>query len=205
MTTLRIPSLTPLDEVHGPQAKKVSTTLRAWGTWGQRALLALALTLFLAIAVLPRLGLYRPVTVLSGSMRPTFSPGDMVIVTPEPVSAVRVGQIISYQVPVGIHQVETHRIVRILQGGAHPLIQTRGDANNANDPWTARLEGNTAWRLRAVVPHLGYLINALRSHTVQVAAIFVVPALLALLMLWEIWGIGEQRETLADSPAGARG
>ena len=127
-------------------------TVRAgvW-VWGQRVLLALALILFLALGVLPRLGLYRPVTVLSGSMRPTFSPGDMVVVVPEPVSAVRVGQVISYQVPVGIHQVETHRIVKILQGGAHPTVQTQGDANNYHDPWTAKLEGNTAWRMVAVI------------------------------------------------------
>ena len=30
------------------------------------------------LAILPRLGLYRPLTVLSGSMRPTFDPGDLV-------------------------------------------------------------------------------------------------------------------------------
>jgi signal peptidase len=158
--------------------------------WGQRALLGLALLLFLALAVLPQLGLYRPVTVLSGSMRPTFSPGDMVIVTPEPVSAVRVGQVISYQVPVGVHQVETHRIVRILQGGPHPVVQTQGDANNWPDPWTARLEGATAWRLRAVVPHLGYVVNWLRGPTLRMVAIVVVPAVLALLMIFEIWGLG---------------
>jgi signal peptidase I len=158
--------------------------------WGQRVLLALALTLFLAIAVLPRLGLYRPVTVLSGSMRPTFSPGDMVVVVPEPVSSVRVGQVISYQVPVGVHQVETHRIVRILQGGPHPTVQTQGDANNYHDPWTAKLEGSTAWRMVAVVPHLGYVVNFLRGRSLQMAAIFVAPALLALLLLAEIWGFG---------------
>jgi signal peptidase len=159
--------------------------------WAQRALLALALILLLTLGVLPRLGLYRPVTVLSGSMRPTFSPGDMVVVVPEPVSSVRVGQVISYQVPTGVHQVETHRIVKILDGGAHPVIQTQGDANNWPDPWTAKLEGDTAWRMVAVVPHLGYVVNWLRSRTLQRAAIFVAPALLALLILSEIWGIGE--------------
>ena len=156
--------------------------------WGQRVLLALALVLFLFLGVLPRLGLYRPVTVLSGSMRPTFSPGDMVIVVPEPVSAVRVGQVISYQVPVGIHQVETHRVVKILQGGPHPTVQTQGDANNYHDPWTAKLAGNTAWRMVAVVPHLGYVVNFLCGRSLQMVAIFVAPVLLALLLLVEIWG-----------------
>ncbi len=175
---------------HGRRTRTVAQTVRAGWVWSQRALLALALALFLAIALLPRLGLYRPVTVLSGSMRPTFAPGDMVIVTPEPVSAVRVGQVISYRVPEGVHQVETHRIVKILQRGAHPVVQTQGDANNWPDPWTAKLEGNTAWRLRAVIPHLGYVVNWLRGRSLRTAAIVVAPALLALLMLSEIWGVG---------------
>jgi signal peptidase len=134
-------------------------------------------------------------------MRPTFSPGDMVIVIPEPVSAVRVGQVISYQVPVGIHQVETHRVLHILHGGPHPTIQTKGDANNAPDPWTATLEGNTAWRLVAVVPKLGYAVNALRSRSVRLAAIFVAPGLLALLLIAEIWGFGStDPEASASTP-----
>jgi signal peptidase I len=190
MTTLRIPAEQPWQVSQPRQARTVAQIVRAGWVWAQRALLALALILFLALGVLPRLGLYRPVTVLSGSMRPTFSPGDMVVVVPEPVSAVRVGQVISYRVPVGIHQVETHRVVRILQGGAHPVVQTQGDANNWPDPWTAKLEGGTAWRMVAVIPRLGYLVNALRSRSLQVLAIFVVPALLALLVLCEIWGVG---------------
>jgi signal peptidase I len=199
MTTLRIPAEQPWQVSSPRQARTASRTVRAGWVWAQRALLALALIFFLTLAVLPRLGLYRPVTVLSGSMRPTFSPGDMVIVTPEPVSAVRVGQVVSYQVPTGIHQVETHRIVKILQGGAHPVIQTQGDANNWPDPWTAKLEGNTAWRMRAVIPHLGYVVNWLRSSTLQRAAILVAPALLALLVLSEIWGVGTGEAKAAEA------
>jgi signal peptidase I len=191
MATLLIPAEQPRRRAgHGRRTRTVAKTVRAGWVWGQRALLALALILFLAIALLPRTGLYRPVTVLSGSMRPTFSPGDMVIVVPEPVSAVRVGQVISYQVPVGIRQVETHRVVRILHGGAHPTVQTQGDANNWPDPWTAKLAGKTAWRMVAVIPHLGYVINWLRGGSVRMAAIIVAPALLALLTLFEIWGVG---------------
>jgi signal peptidase I len=196
MTTLRIPAEQPWRQAgHGHRTRTATGAVRVGWVWGQRALLALAVALFVAIGLLPTLGLYRPVTVLSGSMRPTFSPGDMVIVTPEPVSAVRVGQVISYKVPTGIHQVETHRIVRILQGGSHPVVQTQGDANNWPDPWTARLEGSTAWRMRAVVPDLGYVVNWLRGGSPRTAAIIVAPALLALLALLEIWGAaGKQRD-----------
>jgi signal peptidase I len=201
MTTLRIPAEQPRRQAgHGRRERTVSTTVRSVWVLGQRVLLALALMLLLTLGLLPRLGLYRPVTVLSGSMRPTFSPGDMVIVTPEPVSAVRVGQVISYQVPVGIHQVETHRIVHILRGGAHPTVQTQGDANNWPDPWTAKLAGNTAWQMRAVIPDLGYVVGWLRNGTLQKAAIFVAPALLALLALSEIWGFGDgERDSEQDA------
>ncbi len=195
MTTLRIPAEQPLNRAgHDRRARTGSSAVRVGWVWCQRALLALALVLLLALGVLPRLGLYRPVTVLSGSMRPTFSPGDMVIVVPEPVSAVRVGQVISYRVPVGVHQVETHRVVRILQGGAHPTVQTQGDANNWPDPWTAKLQGRTAWRMVAVVPHLGYAVNWLRGPTLRKLAILVAPILLALLAISEIWGIGGKGE-----------
>lgn len=206
MASLAIPAEHTWQESSGHRhsQRTVTQTVRSGWVWGQRALLALALFLFLALAVLPRLGLYRPVTVLSGSMRPTFSPGDTVIVTPEPVSAVRVGQVISYQAPVGARQVETHRVIRILQGGADPIVQTQGDANNHPDPWTARLEGATAWRLTAVVPHLGYVVNWLRSPVLRTAAILVVPAVLALLVIFEIWGLGRSGTPADDRPSTTR-
>jgi signal peptidase I len=206
MTTLRIPAEQPWPVDHARQARTARTAVRVGWVWAQRALLALALVVFVAIALLPQLGLYRPVTVLSGSMRPSFSPGDMVAVAPEPVSAVRVGQVISYQVPTGVHQVETHRIVKILQGGAHPVVQTKGDANNWPDPWTAKLEGKTAWRLVAVVPKLGYLVNGLRGGSLRIVGIIIAPGLLALLLLSEIWGLGAagRREDQERHSAGAR-
>lgn len=170
-------------------------------TWAllQRALLAVGVLMLLGLALLPHLGLYRPMTVLSGSMRPTFSPGDMVLLAPEATSSVRVGQVISYRVPTGARQVETHRVVRIVSGAgsANPVIQTRGDANNHLDPWTARLQGPTAWRQVAAVPKLGYLIAALRAPAVRMSAVLIAPAALLLLVLFEIWG-GKQ-------PLAARG
>jgi len=155
----------------------------------QRALLAVGVLMLLGLAVLPRLGAYRTATVLTASMRPTFAPGDIVVTEPEPVSSVRVGQVISYRVPVGEHQIETHRVVKIVQGQgtSNPVIQTRGDANQANDPWTARLQGATAWRQVAVIPKLGYVVNALRGRAIEIAAVLIAPIVLVALLLSEIW------------------
>ena len=43
------------------------------------------------------------------------------------------------------------------------------------------------WTVRAVVPHLGDVIRALRGTGLHIAFLYVGPALLALLLLAEIW------------------
>jgi len=146
-----------------------------------------AVALLAAVAVGPRLGLYRMETVLSGSMQPTFNPGDVIIVTPEPVTAVRPGQVISYQIPIGDHHVESHRVVRVLRRGAHPVIITRGDNNAEADPWRAQLTSGTAWRERLVIPAVGRVIIWMRQPLVQRICVLGIPILLAVWWLIGIW------------------
>jgi signal peptidase I len=150
----------------------------------------------LGLGVLPHLGLYRTLTVLSASMQPTFSPGDVVVVRPEPIQKLRVGQVISYAVPVGAHQVETHRVVKIIrgQGTTSPVIQTKGDNNTVVDPWTAQLNGPTVWRLEAVVPKAGYAINLMRSRMFHLISVVLIPGMLAVSVLARMWGFGKRRK-----------
>ena len=151
-------------------------------------LLALAAVVVLAaVAVGPRLGLYRMETVLSGSMQPTFSPGDVIIVTPEPVTAVRPGQVISYQIPIDDHHVESHRVVRVVERGTHPVIITKGDNNAEADPWRAQLTSSTAWRERLVIPGVGRLIIWMRQPLLQRICVLFIPILLAVWWLVAIW------------------
>jgi len=167
----------------------------AVGLAGWTATLA-ALVAAIGLGVLPHLGVYRTLTVLSASMKPTFSPGDIVVVRPEPIERLRVGQVISYAVPVGAHQVETHRVVKILrgQGTRTPVIQTKGDNNTVVDPWTAQLNGSTVWRLEAVVPKAGYAINLMRDRTFHLFSVILIPGLLAITFLARLWGIGRRRK-----------
>ena len=155
--------------------------------------LGVSVAILLAIGILPHTGWYRTLTVLSGSMRPTFNPGDMIVVRPEALRDVRVGQVISYNVPTGARQLETHRVIKVLKGGDEPVVQTQGDANNWRDPWTAKLQGGRAWRLTLVVPYIGFGINFLREPMVHKAAIFAAPGLVALLVLAEMWGVSLPR------------
>lgn len=162
-----------------------------------RLALGLALLVLFLLGLLPHTGWYRTETVLSGSMRPTFAPGDLVVVTPEPIADVRVGQMISYHIPVADHHVQTHRVIAVERRGGQTFVRTKGDANNARDPWLARLNGTTAWQVRAVVPKAGWGIVWLRSPQVRRLAVFGAPLLLALLGLWRIWrtpGTGGENE-----------
>ena len=94
---------------------------------------------------------------------------------------------ISLHIPVGDHHVQTHRVIAVVRRNGQTLIHTKGDANNAADPWLARLHGTTAWRVRAVVPKAGWGIVWLRSPRIRTLAVFILPLLLALFGLWRIW------------------
>ena len=172
----------------------VRTTLRIGGTVAVVvAVLALA-----GLGLAPRLGLYRPLTVLSGSMRPVFAPGDVVVVTPERLRDVRAGQIITYAIPISDRHVETHRVVRIIRGGDHPVVITKGDANTAADPWKAELRGDKVWRYRFRLPSLGRAIVVLREPLAHKLTVLLLPALLALYWLVGIWRRPEEALDATD-------
>ena len=167
----------------GPR-RSVARALAGVATW---LLLGLAVLVLATVTLGPRLGLFQVETVLSGSMEPLFEPGDLLVVVPEPLTDVRAGQVLSFHAPTPDHRVETHRVVRVIHPGAHPIIVTKGDANSAPDPWRARLHGTTAWRMVGVVPHAGSVIRALREPWVHVIAVLLVPLLLAAAALRSIW------------------
>ncbi|HSB40067.1 MAG TPA: signal peptidase I [Gaiellaceae bacterium] len=154
---------------------------------GAQLALLLAIVALVGLGLLPRTGWYRPVTVLSGSMRPAFAPGDMVVVTPEPVASVRVGQVISYRIPVGDHHVQSHRVIAVTRRGGEISVRTKGDANDAPDPWTATLHGTTVWQVRAVLPKLGWAVFWLRTPLAHGLTVLLAPLLLALLVVLQIW------------------
>jgi signal peptidase I len=116
-----------------------------------------ALMLIAGVAILIggiafRMGGFHVETVLSGSMRPTASPGDLAITQGVPLAALQVGDVIVFTPPDETQSV-MHRITSMDDGA----ITTKGDANSADDPWTIRLAGPTAYRLVAVVPLVGWL------------------------------------------------
>src|SRR5919106_3050640 len=164
-----------------------------------RVSLLLSAFVFIGFALLPHLGVYRTVTVLSNSMAPGFSAGDVIVLTPERVSEVRAGQVLAYAAPVADQHVVTHRVVSVDRTGGRTVIVTKGDANEKADPWAAQLEGDVAWRHRLTIPYAGQVILFLRNPAVRTPALYAAPALLALLLLARIWRPAPKSRKLIDA------
>jgi signal peptidase len=156
--------------------------------WLMRGTVGLAIVAFLGLAVGPHVFGYRTLTMLTGSMAPKINPGDVVVVTPLATAEVAKGMVVTYHIPIGDHSLITHRVISVqhdTQGNV--TINTKGDANKAADPWTATLQGGTAYQVRGVVPAIGNLIRALRTPGVTDVLLYGAPALLAGWLLLSIW------------------
>lgn len=164
------------------------TAQRIVGVLGTLLVVAAAVAL-LGMTVGPRVLHYRTATMLTGSMVPTINPGDVIVDTQQPASKLAVGQIITYHIPVDDHRVESHRVtwVRVQKDGS-VLFRTKGDANNGEDPWTARAAaGSKVWTVRTELPAVGSVIRFLRQPYVQLALTRVLPAVLVVSALLAIW------------------
>lgn len=152
------------------------------------AALVVALAAFVFLALGPRVAGYQTSTMLTGSMAPLINPGDVVVTAPTPVSGIRVGDIITYHIPVEDHRVETHRVTEVLvnKDGA-TAVRTKGDANNGVDPWTATLQANTVDRHIMTVPFMGQAIRTLRQPVVLNTLMYGAPAVLVITLLASIW------------------
>ena len=127
-------------------------------------------------------------TVLSGSMRPTVSPGDLAITQGVPIGSLRVGDVVVFTPPT-----ETQSLLHRIASRDGDVITTKGDANSVADPWHVTLQGTTGYRLVFVVPYLGWLTE-LRS-----AALIAAGLIVALLILLEIRkGVGARKAQAAS-------
>ncbi|MEV7431726.1 signal peptidase I [Nocardioides sp. NPDC092400] len=180
--------------------------------WGRRVVslvtslvLLVCAVAFCFLAVGPHLLGYRTSTMLTGSMEPGIMPGDVVVTTPQPAADVAVGDVITYQIPVEDHRVETHRVVEVIHGeDGSVAVRTKGDNNENADPWVATLEGDIVYEMQAVVPKLGSAIRALRSPAVQDGVRWVALAgalLLGFSLIWSPAEDGDQDEDTAGDEA----
>jgi len=133
------------------------------------AVIAVAVAVIAMAVVVPRLAGATPYAVLSGSMRPAYRPGTLVVVRPVDPAQIRVGDVITYQPRPNDPTVFTHRVVQEKVGvNGFRRFRVRGDANDADDPgWVRPVQ--IRGRLWYAIPYLGWLSNTMsgvRHHAV---------------------------------------
>lgn len=151
----------------------------AWAAGIVAAILVLAIAVPLAFGA-------RPYTVLTGSMEPTISAGDVVVDERISPLAARVGDVVTFKDPEDQSRQITHRVVRIRPAGSHVWFITQGDANNTFERWRIAADGHLG-RVLYAVPWVGHA--AVLVHTTWgLALLVIVPVLLlALDELLRIW------------------
>ncbi len=113
-----------------------------------------ALVLVMAATALPRVAGFTPYVVLSGSMEPALSPGDVAVVRRADPSGLRAGDVITYKTAAGM---VTHRIMGIELSNQGNFFLTQGDANRTGDRARVSAE-NIVGRMRYSIPLAGYFI-----------------------------------------------
>ena len=173
-----------------PRRARGSLVNKAVGVAGRAAvtiLLIVAALVFLFLAVGPRFLNYQTSTMLTGSMSPGINPGDVVVSVRTPVSELKVGDVITYSIPIDDHRIETHRVASIKRDAGTTSVTTKGDANPGADPWIAVLSDDHVYTEAGVVPYLGDAIRALRQPLVQSVLLYGASALLVVVVLTAIW------------------
>ncbi|MFF2269957.1 signal peptidase I [Cellulosimicrobium cellulans] len=126
-----------------------------------------------------------PYTVLTGSMRPTYPPGTMVVVRPVDVERVVPGDVVTYQLASGRPEVVTHRVVAVAVGADEErVLTTQGDANAAPDPEPVRpvqVRGTVVY----AVPLLGWVSSAVSGDARRTVAVVAAAGLLG----WGAWQV----------------
>jgi signal peptidase len=162
------------------------TTWQYLWTGLSAGILALVLGLGLLVIGLPAAVGGMPLTVLSGSMEPAYSPGDLVVVKPTPAEEIRVGQVMTYQLRSGDPTRVTHRVIsRSVGSDGETVFLTQGDNNDAPDetPVRAVQVVGTVWY---TIPWLGWVNQVITGPTRQ----WLVPTVAGCLFAYAAYNLG---------------
>ena len=123
--------------------------------------LAVSVLLLLAVLVAPSLLGLKLESILSGSMEPYLSTGDIIAMVKIAPEEIQVGDVIGFKVE-GMDTPVCHRVyemVDIEQGGG---FITKGDANEAPDSWVVKPE-NLIGRVVFHLPSVGYIAKFIKT------------------------------------------
>jgi signal peptidase len=123
---------------------------------------------------------FRYYTVLTDSMVPEFSSGDMVFVKLAGSKSIKEGDVITFNPSSGSDAYLTHRVVEKIsdyQGTGVTCFRTKGDANNADDSFLID-ESRVIGKVQFHLPKMGVIVRFF-----QLRWYFILP-LIALMIVF---------------------
>ena len=146
----------------------------------------IVIVLLLAAALIffaPRFG-WQVDTVLSGSMEPAIPTGSILVSRTVASDSINVGDIITFS-GSGRDRFITHRVTAIDRTNGI-VFTTKGDANNAEDPYPVPAE-NVVGKVLVHIPFLGFIFSFVKTP-LGILLMLVIPGLLIIgLELREFW------------------
>ncbi|MBR6102505.1 MAG: signal peptidase I [Ruminococcus sp.] len=134
---------------------------------------------------------YRYYTVLTPSMEPTYSVGDMVFVKIEKADSINVGDVITFNPSSDSEAYLTHRVTEKLtnyDGTGVTCFRTKGDANDTEDDFLLD-EGRVIGRVKFGIPWLGSIVRF-----VQLRWYFVVPLIILVFVFFKLLSVYFSRD-----------
>ncbi|MCM3717674.1 signal peptidase I [Fictibacillus phosphorivorans] len=117
---------------------------------------------------------YKPLTVLSNSMQPAFTAGDLVLVKEKPASEIAVNDVITFK--KSDRKLITHRVIGKMKNG----FVTKGDSNNVKDSEIVAAE-NVIGTHVFTIPKAGY-VSKFVSSPWGITLLILIPLLSYLLL-----------------------
>lgn len=157
---------------------------------------ALVGTLLLTVAWSLAVG-QRTAVVLSGSMEPALSPGDVLIERGVEPSQVRIGQIVTFHEP-GTDRMLTHRVRKIENRGARLVFTTKGDADNSVQRWSIGAGGELGQPVR-LIPKIGHAVMFAKTPLGFFAIVLLPLLALGGFEIFRIWRPRTPRDALMEA------
>lgn len=154
--------------------------MRAKKVWGVVSTAMVALVVLAAVFLMgSRLMGFRVFNVVSGSMEPTYSVGDMLYVKSVAPEDVKVGDVITFVLNEDL-VVATHRVVRI--DAEKQCFYTKGDANTVEDGSPVHFK-NVIGVPKFSIPKLGYVSDFVQNPPGMYIVLMLVAVLLITVFL----------------------
>lgn len=173
--------------------------VRLLWSFTRSAAAGMIVALVLAAAVPVVLG-GRSFSVMSGSMEPNISTGDLVLTKAISPRDAANGDVVTFNDPEKKGRLLTHRVASSRPTGDNYSFVTKGDANNTVERWSVPAEG-TIGQVVFRLPKLGYVLSFTKTPAARMALITLPALLLAGFALASIWR--PRREEAPDAPAAA--